>query len=620
MNIGPVLFAQKVWLWGCLAIPVFYFISRWFLIQKKREFERFAATPVWGKIAPELDWSLPQKKFNIWLLSLFFMFLALARPQWGVFEETVRTTGLDIMLVLDVSRSMEVEDITPNRLKKVKHFIRTFAERVPGDRLGVVAFAGSAQLSCPLTTDHDYLLDVIEGLGPDSIAAQGTDLGGALEMAVRALDRGAEQLADPGHLNASSRVVVLISDGEDNEKQIEAGAKKIKAADTTLYVLGIGTEKGGPIPIRDALGQTIGFKRDQAGKTVLSQFNSEALKNLASQAGGKYWQISLMEAEVDQIVTELGALARGEMAERKVAVKKERFQIPLLIAVVLLLMELSMRVRKSIVTIMLVSLFFGATSARADDHTLTLKAYRENKKGVEALSNEKIQDARKHFSNAQVESPLVSELQFNQGVLQLKEENLAGAQASFQASAETASEQGQFDVAARAYFNQGVIKTQQKDWSGALDAYVSALRENQKAPNPQFESDVRKNIELLTQSQQENQQNSEDQKKDDQKDQSDQKDKSQSDSKSGKNSNSGQSQDKNQEKNDQQKDPEEKDSEKEKKENKNYQSNGKREFKSEKLSPEAAKRVMSELSQREKELQKKLERMKGRPQGLEKDW
>lgn len=626
MTFGPIFFMKSQWLWGVLAVPLLFWIGTVAANRRKRAFEKFAENPMLPKIAPELDWSLPKRKFRYWVAALAFLFLALARPQWGSFEETVRSTGLDILLTVDVSNSMLAEDFVPNRLKKTKHFIRTLAERIPGDRLGVVAFAGSAHLISPLTTDHDYVLETIENLGPETVSNQGTDIGAALETAARALDRGAEQMSAPDSQVPSTRVVVLISDGEDNESQIANGVKKVKEAQVRLFVVGVGTEKGGPIPVRDASGQNFGFKRDRQGQTVVTKFSSTSLEKLAKDSGGRYWQMTPGESEVDGLVDGLNSLAKGEFMEQKITLREERFQIPLALAVLLILLEITAPARRllekkkqakatavptataSVLTILFSFLWLSGEAVAAEEPTL--RAYLENQKGLRTFADDKTSEAKRHFGNAQVENPLLPEFQFNSGTVQLKEENYPGASQAFESAAQDAEKSGEYGLAAKSYFNQGVARFAAKDYEGAANSYLRALEANQRMPDMELDRDIRKNLELLRQSQSQDQKQDGKQGDQDQ----DQKKDSSSENKDGNNANSGNQ--------DQKKDPKDSDSDQDQKkeQQKNYQTTGKRQFKSQKLSPEDAKRVLSELSQKEKELQKKLERMKGRPQGLERDW
>ena len=185
-------FANAQWLWALLVLPIFYLIAFWSLKRRKRDFGKFAHEKVWSAIVPELDWNAGFRKSRYWLIALMFAILSLARPQWGTHEETVKVTGLDLMIAFDISNSMEVEDITPSRIKKAKHLVRTILDRLQGDRVGLVGFAGSAYVACPLTTDFGYVSETLDILSPKSVTNQGTDIGIALETASRAVLRGAE--------------------------------------------------------------------------------------------------------------------------------------------------------------------------------------------------------------------------------------------------------------------------------------------------------------------------------------------------------------------------------------------------------------------------------------------
>lgn len=604
MKILGVFFLYPKWLFICALLPLLYILGRVLITRRREKFKVFADEAVWSKITPELDWNLPKKKLLIWTLGIFFLFLAAARPQWGETEETLKTTGLDLMLVVDVSQSMLAEDVVPSRLKKTQHFIRRLLERTAGDRVGLVAFAGNSVLLSPLTTDLDYVAETTEHLATDSVTAQGTDLGAGLDTALKALERGAEDNSGKESQVPVSRSIILLSDGEDNEDRIKEAVDRLKKENLKLYVFGIGTENGGPIPIRNPEGQSVGFKRDRSGQTVITKFNPSSLEKLAKDSGGRFWKISPSENELDELASDLGALARGEFAEKRVTIRHERFQWPLALAILIFFIELGLPSRKLIVPA--AALFIAFSSAQADE----LKAFRENEKALKAFSADRVAEAKEYFGNAQVESPKSAELRFNQGTIHLKEEKWDDASKVFGESAEGAKRGQNPNLAAESFYNQGIARTAKKDLESAVESYLSALEQNAFDPHPDLEAKIRKNLELLFQQKQSQGQG-------ESKDESDPKDSDKGDpsdqNKSGKNSSDSEQE--------QKKDPKDGEDGDKKKEPQRYkESNGKREFKSQKLSPEDANRVMSELSRREKDLQDKMKRMKGRPQPLEKDW
>ena len=338
-------FAAHAWLWWLLVLPVLYWLFSWDEKAKKRRFQLFADESLWQVLAPQADFKARPKKSRYWLVAAAFLILALARPQWGTHDETVHVTGLDIMIALDVSNSMEVEDIVPSRLKKAKHWIRSLTGLLHGDRVGLVAFAASSYVACPLTTDLDYVLDVTQIMGPKMIANQGTDIGLGLETAMRSLERGSEETKQTAGDNPS-RVIILISDGEDHEDEAMEAAQKIKDSGIRLYVLGVGTQKGGPVPVRDENGNLQTYKKDEHGQPVVSTFRPDDLVKIAAAGGGRYWNMTEGENELTELGADVLGLNRRDYAEKTYVVYEERFQIPLAIAIVFILLEMTVATRR----------------------------------------------------------------------------------------------------------------------------------------------------------------------------------------------------------------------------------------------------------------------------------
>jgi Ca-activated chloride channel family protein len=598
VEVLAMKFLSPLWLWGILILPLIFGII---LLDEKRrqtQFEKFANRKIWSRIVPELDFSLRVKKAGVWLVGLGFLLLALARPQFGSHEETVQVSGLDMMLVLDVSNSMEVEDVVPSRLRKSKHLIRSLVDRMEGDRIGVVAFAGSSYLACPLTSDLSYLLDTVQILGPKMIQNQGTDIGIALETALKAVERGAEEAGKSDTPNNSSKAIVLITDGEDHEGEGAKAAARIRESGIKLFVLGVGTTQGGPVPVRDESGNINGYKREKSGQPVVSRFNPDSLKKVASEGGGKYWDVSVSESEVNEILKDMGALQRTDYAERRYLVYEERFQIPLFIAILIFILELSVPSRKAVQFLFLFFMYGFLTSPSYAQGPLgsstSLETYRENKKGIEAFEEGRLEDAQKRFNSAQGRDPSRPELEFNQGVVQLQQGETDPSIESFQKSARLAQEKQDVPLLGKSLYNLGQAFTKKGDVKNAVKSYLGAIHAAEQTKDQKLEEDSRKNIQLLMNEIKK------------QKQQQEQKSKQEN-----------QQKDKEQDKEQQKKDQEQK---KEAKEGEKRYSNPKRQFKSQKMSPEDADRVMAELKSKERELQEKLNRQHGTPQNSQKDW
>ena len=424
-------FISPNWLYAIAILPIFLIAFLWDEYSREKLFSKFIGKGLWAKLVPERDPKARRRKLFTWLAAMAFVFLALARPQWGTHEEVVHASGLDVIITLDISNSMEVEDVAPSRLQKAKHLIRTIAERLQGDRIGLVSFAGSGYLACPLTTDLEYFQEQLGIQSPKILATQGTDVGIGLEAAMKALDRGAQEgdhHSDSAEDAAkASRVVILVTDGEDNEGRAEEAAERLKSEGVKLYVFGVGTQKGGPIPVRDEDGTLRGYKKDHGGQTVISTFNPDELRKIAAAADGHYWNVSMDETEVGDLLKDMGALHQGELAEHRYLTYEDRFQCPLGVAVLLFLLELTLPARKKVAAVIFISLVsLGVFWARrrhvrlAAPSQAPIDAYLENQKGVEAYQKGEIEEARKRFGSAQALDPAAPELQYNQGLVHLQ--------------------------------------------------------------------------------------------------------------------------------------------------------------------------------------------------------
>lgn len=595
-------FVYPHWLWGLVLLPLWIGLQ-WFYQRYRRTFlEKTISPSLWKVVIPNLNFKSSQMKGVFWILGYVCVVLALARPQWGAKEEVLPSHGLDLVVALDVSNSMAVEDVAPNRLKKAKRFIRQLAERLGGDRMGLVIFAGSAYLASPLTTDLDYFLETLEVVDPTFIANQGTHLGAALDVALKSLERGA---LDPGlepeiakDLPAS-RVIVLLTDGENQEELTKEVVENIKKKAVELYVFGVGTEQGGPVPVRDDRGVLKGYRRF-SNEPVVSQLNSKSLQKLSQDAGGRYWNLGGEQKELEDLLRDLGTLERAKGQERKFLVYEEKFQIPLGMAIVCFLIELTLARAYQRGRFLLTLLLF-ATSAQGSEPEL--EVYRKNQEGVKAFKQGQFETARKYFGAAQALAPDSSELLFNKGLVQKEQKNWEGARHGFEASKQEALRNGNYPLAAKSLYNLGSVYADQKNLGKAIQSYSDAIEMAQKSHDSDLEQAARNKIQILHQQQQQKS-NSKDSK--DSKDQqagSDQKD-SQGNQKDSASKDGSQGDTENNSEGSQ--DP--KDSQAKEKGDKQSRPlvHPKRDFQSPQFSQEDVERVMVELADREKDLQKRL--------------
>lgn len=273
-------------------------------------------------------------KLLLTLAALTLMVVALAGPRWGSHYQEVQQKGVDIMVVVDASPSMLVTDVKPSRLERAKREVQDFLRIVSGDRVGLVAFSGAAFLQCPLTLDYAALEMFLFQLDPGLIPVPGTDLGAAIDKAVAGFDFKTE----------TDKVILLITDGEDNEGRGLEAAEKARNQGVKIYVFGIGEAAGGPVPEENG-----GFARDEQGKMVLSKLDEEGLNKIASSTGGSYMRALAGDLDLDMIYFAgiKSHTKASELKSGKIKVYEERFAGFIAAALVLLLIEGLLRERES---------------------------------------------------------------------------------------------------------------------------------------------------------------------------------------------------------------------------------------------------------------------------------
>lgn len=300
------------------------------------------------KLAPFLTSSVARGKrrlkFFLRLTALAFFILALARPQLGQSMQEVKSQGVELMVAFDVSTSMLAEDVKPSRLEHAKSEISRLLDMLSGDKVGLIAFAGSSVLLSPLTNDKSALKMFIDSLSPYSVESQGTDIRRALNEAAAAFERGGVESDESARV---TRVILVISDGEDHEEGAIQEARKLAGDGTRIFSLAFGTEQGAPIPIRDERGFLRSYKRDKDGQNVLSKVNGKFLRELATVGQGSFHFATFGGQEARQIKDDLDKLEKAEFASSMATNYDEKYQIPLAIGFVLALLELFLGERRA---------------------------------------------------------------------------------------------------------------------------------------------------------------------------------------------------------------------------------------------------------------------------------
>lgn len=278
-----------------------------------------------GRLGPA-RWVTRTKKV-LFLAALGFLCFALGRPQWGERIEDVKRKGLDIIIALDVSASMDATDIKPSRLEAARGEISAFLDLLEGDRVGLVCFAGEAALICPLTLDYSALKIFLDTADSATISRPGTAIGSAIDAAAKGFDQKEKRY----------KVIVLLTDGENHVDDPTGSARKAREQGIAIFTIGIGTPNGELVPVKDAEGRFKEYKKDENGEFVKSRLDVETLQQIAVATDGKFFAITTGGDELKRIAEEIASMDKKEVSARLQTVYEERFQWFLLPALVLFL-------------------------------------------------------------------------------------------------------------------------------------------------------------------------------------------------------------------------------------------------------------------------------------------
>ncbi len=322
-------FGRPDFLYLLYLIPVF--LAAYFLIRRRLDssFKAFANEKLHRVLSPMYSRNKPLTKFIIVLTAMSLLIVSLARPQIGSKVEEAKQIGIDVMIVLDVSLSMQADDIKPDRLEKAKHEVGRLIERLQGDRLGLVIFSGNAYVQFPLTSDYAAANLLLNAVDVTSVPQQGTSIASAIQMATNSF-RSDDQI---------KKAMIIISDGEDHEGDIDKVVDEAVSKGISIYTIGMGTEAGSPIPLTTPDGKSAGFKTDNQGNVVITKMDETILKDIASKGNGKFYVGTSGEGEIDQIFNELSNYEQTEYGTKRITDYEDRYYYFLIPALLLLIME-----------------------------------------------------------------------------------------------------------------------------------------------------------------------------------------------------------------------------------------------------------------------------------------
>ena len=332
------LHTQYLWLLSLVPLVIsLYLIATW---RRRALRRRFGHAPLVRRLSESISGRRRRYKSAITTAGIALLVLALAGPQVGTRLREVNREGIDLVIALDVSLSMMAEDVAPNRLGRARNEIKKLLSELRGDRIGLVIFAGDAFVQCPLTTDYSAVRLFLDVANPDLLPTPGTNFEAALDMALQAFE-APDDNPDPDAVR--SRALLIVSDGENHEANVEEVLTRARSENVAVYTAGVGEITGGPIPLY-VNGQPSGFKRDLAGEIVQTRLEEEALKQLASD--GAYFQIARTSSSLLQLIPALDRLDKTTFASEEFEDYDLKYQWPLAAAILLLWGEQFLPVRR----------------------------------------------------------------------------------------------------------------------------------------------------------------------------------------------------------------------------------------------------------------------------------
>lgn len=308
------------------AIIVIFLLAFWW---KKRTQKKFIASALLEKLAPNRSTFKSVLKLVFLVIGISFLVISLVNPKMGTKLKTVKREGVDVVFALDVSKSMLAEDIAPNRLEKAKQIITKIIDKLGSDRVGIIIYAGNSYPLLPITTDHAAAKMFLQNAGPDMVSSQGTAINEALNLA-KTYYNNDEQ---------TNRFLIIISDGEDHQEETKQVAQEMSKEGVKVYTIGVGTEKGGPIPIK-VNGSLLGYKKDRKGETVITKRKPAVLEAVANAAGGRYIDGNKTKKPVDFIEELIANAQKNEFETKQFSDYKDQFQWFIGFGIIFLLIDI----------------------------------------------------------------------------------------------------------------------------------------------------------------------------------------------------------------------------------------------------------------------------------------
>ena len=487
-------FEDPIYLYFLAVIPIIVIIRLLMVHQQKRRLRRFGDIGLVRQLMPDVSRFRPAVKFYLLLAALALLIVLVARPQFGTKISHEKRTGIETIIAMDVSNSMLAEDVAPCRLDRSKMMVENLVDHFTNDKIGLIVFAGDAFIQLPITSDYVSAKMFLSSISPSMIATQGTDIAAAINMSVNSFTQQ----------KGVGKAIIVITDGEDHEGRAIEAAKEAKDKGMRVYVLGVGSPNGAPIPIGDGE-----YLKDNTGQTVMTGLNEQMCRELAQAGGGAYIHVDNNSNAQQQLDTELDKLAKKEIESTIYSDYDEQFQAVGILVLLLLILEVCIlevknpvlrRIslfKRSLKPAVVILLLMMCVAAQAQtDRQLVRQGNKQYRLGNSA-------DAEVLYRKSVEKNPRNAQANYNLGnaLMLQRKDSLAISQLETSAKLETNPIRR-----AQAYHNMGVICQQHQMFGEAIEAYKESLRNNPT------DNETRYNLELCKRQQKQQNQDNKDNK------------------------------------------------------------------------------------------------------------
>ena len=566
-------FEDPIYLYALALIPLLAILRFLLVRQQKKRLRKFGDRELVRQLTPDVSRFRPLVKYSLLLTALALLIVMIARPQFGTKINREKRTGIETIIALDVSNSMLAEDVAPSRLDRSKMMVENLVDNFTNDKIGLIVFAGDAFIQLPITSDYVSAKMFLSSISPSMIATQGTDIAKAISMASHSFTQQ----------EGVGKAIIVITDGEDHEGGALEAAKDAKDKGMRVYILGVGSAKGAPIPTGNG-----DYMKDNTGQTVMTGLNEQMCREIAQAGGGAYIHVENNSNAQDQLDHELNKLAKKEIESTVYSDYDEQFQAVGILVLLLLIIEICIldiknpllknvslfKRNKKVVAVLLV-LLVSTTIQAQTDRLLVRQGNKQFRAGNYA-------EAEVSYRKAVEKNPRNAQAIFNLGNALLGQRKDSAAVSQFEQAAKLETNPIR---KSQAYHNIGVVCQGQKQFAQAIEAYKESLRNNPA------DDETRYNLELCKRQQQ---QQNQDQQNQQNKDNKDQKDKDKKD----------------QQKQDQDKKDQQKQDQKQQQQDKQQ------------MSKENAEQMLNAAIQEEKQTQERMKKAQQQPnrRSLQKNW